>query len=99
MIVDGSRWRCDLGVPRRCLHSNTTRVHQTSHRAVASRDPRRGPDGDDHELQQDPVVAVARRPARALAQNCEQLDRLATDMAHCLEDALRMRCASDVEQS
>ena len=42
--------------------------------------------------------AVARRPARALAQNCEQLDRLATDMAHCLEDALRMRCASDVEQ-
>ena len=21
--------RCDLGVPRRCLHSNTTRVHQT----------------------------------------------------------------------
>ena len=58
----------------------------------------RGPDGDDHELQQDPVAAVARRPARALAQNCEQLDRLATDMAHCLEDALRMRCASDVEQ-
>ena len=54
--------------------------------------------GDDHELQQDPVNAVARRPARALAQNCEQLDRLATDMAHCLEDALRMRCASDVEQ-
>ena len=45
------------------------------------------PDGDDHELQQDPVAAVASRPARALAQNCEQLDRLATDMAHCLEDA------------
>jgi hypothetical protein len=58
----------------------------------------RGPDGDDHELQQDPVNAVARRPARALAHNVEQLDRLATDMAHCLEDALRMRCASDVEQ-
>jgi len=58
----------------------------------------RGPDGDDHEIEQDPVVAVARKPARALAQNCEHLDRLAMDMARCLEDALRMRCAADVEQ-
>ena len=42
-----------------------------------------------------PWRADRREPS---AQNCEQLDRLATDMAHCLEDALRMRCASDVEQ-
>ena len=47
---------------------------------------RAGPDGDDHELQQDPVARWCAGRC-GLAQNCEQLDRLATDMAHCLEDA------------
>ena len=59
----------------------------------------RGPGGDEEQEEEDPVAAVARRPAKALGHNLETLDRLAADMGRCLEDALRMRCASDVEQA
>lgn len=36
---------------------------------------------------------------RALEVNVETLERLAEDMSHCMHDALRMRCVSEVEHS
>ena len=61
----------------------------------------RNPDtGEDEELDlEDQNTKIARKPATALRMTVDRLDRLAQDMGRCLEDARRMRCASDVEQA
>jgi hypothetical protein len=54
-------------------------------------------DGPEEQPEADPIAAIAKRPSRALEASLEELERLASDMARCLADSLRMRCASDVE--
>ncbi|KAH8069520.1 hypothetical protein JL721_5824 [Aureococcus anophagefferens] len=53
-----------------------------------------GPGDDGRE---DPALAVAKKPRKALEESLEGLERLAGDMSRCMEDALRMR--SEVEHA
>ncbi|KAK7233507.1 inositol polyphosphate 5-phosphatase [Aureococcus anophagefferens] len=54
-----------------------------------------GPGDDGRE---DPALAVAKKPRKALEESLEGLERLAGDMSRCMEDALRMRCTSEAGQ-